>query len=181
MRNLICSSFVPTVMRAVAILFSVPDASASPVDGTITLEITSGPLAPNVYFGSFSYDDGPLTGSGTELGLPDLGVDPPALDIDLELAILVEGLSYIESDDEDFPEAPVITIQDGVPVSLEYFTFTGGPLDLELLPDNTATIVDPAAGNSTGTYTLSLVPEPSAVVCLGVGLVALAFRGRRRA
>ena len=135
---------------------------AAIIVGTINLQFTSGPLDGQNYIGSFSYDDGPLSGIGLEEGLPNLGVDPPAIDVDLTLSITVDGLSLTEMDDEDYPAAPVLLLNNGVPTGLDFLTDTGGTRNLRLFADGSATLVEKGVLRTSLEPLLALTVTPGA-------------------
>lgn len=162
MSRLLCGVF------AVLTMFCLGDlALAATRTGTVKIKFETGPLDGNEYVGTFSYDDSGL-GGGLELALPDQGMDPPAVDRDLKLTIDVDGFVVTETDDEDYPDAPVLGIQDGVPVSLDFFTdVADSARQLYLQADLSAKLIDTM--ESTGTYELTLDPladtTPPAVAC----------------
>lgn len=149
-----------------------------------TVDVTGGPLSGTQSFGSFSYDDVALTGTGLET----LGVNEG-----LSISFDFLGETYDETNDIDLPDYPIVQFQDRSLLGLNFNVFYGSSLQFAIADEIDASIgavgsgggnvfaydTDPnAAFEGLGTVTYRPVPEPSSVV--GLGVLGLGFLLKRR-
>ena len=90
---------------------SVEPVLAATIAYDFTVDVTSGSLAGTQGFGSFSYDDSTLTGSGLET----LKVNE-----DLSITFNFAGKVYNEADEVDFPYFPLVQFQDNSLLGLSF-------------------------------------------------------------
>jgi hypothetical protein len=152
-------------MAALALLLVAHPAAASPVFFELTLDETSPGSAQ--YAGTFSIDSSVLE-SGKALSTASIGIDltlaglvfTTASSASSLVALDQDGLAYVVA---DFPADPP-----------DYELHLGGPdLEWDLFEAGGR---DPIR---SGTYSFSIVPEPSTLLLVAVGLVALRFHSRR--
>lgn len=140
-----------------------------------TVDVTSGPLTGTQYFGSFSYDDLTLTGTGLET----LGVDEG-----LSISFDFLGKTYNETSDIDLPDYPIVQFQDQSLLGLNFNVFYGSSFQSFAIAnevDASTGAVGSGGGNvfaydtdpsvafeGLGTVTYQPVPEPISVVGLSV-------------
>ena len=79
-----------------------------------TVDVTSGPLTGTQSFGSFSYDDLALTGTGLET----LGVNEG-----LSISFDFLGKTYNETNDIGSPDYPIVQFQDQSLLGLNFFVY----------------------------------------------------------
>lgn len=107
---------------------------AATITGTIKVNIVNvnDPNFGRVYTGDFSYDDTHLTKVGEEflvMNDGDYQVRPGLLSLNFRFLDFVTGLTpatYTASDDLNFPDAPVLVLENGVP---SQFAFQVIPLN----------------------------------------------------
>ncbi len=144
-----------------------------------TVDVTSGPLSGTQSFGSFSYDDVALTGTGLET----LGVNEG-----LSISFDFLGETYDETNDIDLPDYPIVQFQDRSLLGLNFNVFYGSSLQFAIANevDVSTGAVGLDGGNvfaydtdpsvvfeGLGTVTYKQVPEPSAVA--GLSVLGLGF------
>lgn len=99
-------------------------AMAATISGTIKVNVSKGDFA-GVYTGDFAYDDTRLTKVGTESmnisgGNGDL---PGLLSLNFRFLDFADGLTpvtYTASDDLNFPDAPVLAFENGIPTQFAF-------------------------------------------------------------
>ncbi|MFB8793374.1 MAG: hypothetical protein U7126_03875 [Microcoleus sp.] len=92
-------------------------AMAATIKGTIRVDISDGDFA-GVYRGDFSYDDTHLTKVGEEAMTVNDRIIPGLLSFNFRFLDFAEGLTpvtYTASDVDDFPNAPVLLFENGIP------------------------------------------------------------------
>ena len=139
-------------------------------------EVFIGPATGEMALGSFTYDETLITGVGDE-------------EIDAIDGLLVEltfvGKTFFETDDIDFDSFPILGFEDGLPVFLDFVVDdtdgVGTEIDdprmdgffmIEIIPD--------PVGGFFGEIFTFIIPEPSALALMGLGLCMWGARTRRR-
>lgn len=106
---------------------------AATITGTIKVNVSRGDFA-GVYIGDFSYDDTHLTKVGTEFmtinGGGGNGILPGLLSFNFKFLDLATGLTpvtYTARDVNEFPEYPLLYLENGVPTqfAIEVFSASG--------------------------------------------------------
>ena len=105
------------------------------ITGTIKVNVSRGDFA-GVYTGDFSYDDTHLTKVGTELmtinGGGGNGILPGLLSFNFKFLDLATGLTpvtYTASDVDEFPEYPLLYLENGVPTQFGIEVFSASRND----------------------------------------------------
>ena len=160
-----------TIGTAFLMAFSTPSAGAATITQNILVTITSGTLTGNIYTGSFSYDDSPLTPP------PFTGNIPVTA-----LSFLFQGITYTEADG-----APVAFYDNGTFLGLDFsVASTPQPTFLPGINSLSESIFAYDLGSSSGggpvTYTqVTGTPEPTAVLgLLSLGLLFVSSRVQRK-
>jgi hypothetical protein len=160
-----------TIGTAFLLAFSTPSAGAATITQNILVTITSGTLTGNIYTGSFSYDDSPLTPP------PFTGNIPVTA-----LSFLFQGTTYTEADG-----APVAFYDNGTFLGLDFaVATTPQPTFLPGINSLSESIFAYDLGSSSGggtvTYTeVTGTPEPTAVLgLLSLGLLFVSSRVQRK-
>lgn len=165
-------------------------AQATIITNNFRVDITEGSLAANQpFFGSFTYDDATLTGSGFE------ALDPTNGSLKLSFNFL--GNTYTEKDDAFYqvgsPAYPQLGFQDGVFQALDFLVSETSSLpNPTVIPGSTRAFIisyDPKFGGpyfqtladvpsegslGTVTYGVQAVPTPAllpGLIGLGVGVL----------
>lgn len=160
-------------------LLGVPGSAIAITTETFTGTVVSGTFAGTVGTGSVTFDEGLVTGTGSEFLTPIDG---------LELEFTIFGQVFTQDDDASFPAFPQLSFFDGV---IEFLNFTVSELAFDV--DDVVTAIDlPGVlefsifdiDNSTGPGFIAevfvtessflSVPEPGAAALFGVGLIGVA-------
>ncbi len=149
---------------------------AATVTYDLTIDVTTGSLAGTQSFGFFSYDDSTLTG----IGLETLGVNK-GLSVDFDFL----GKTYHETDENSYPDFPVVQFQDRSLLGIEFLVQDPTGFAFEIGTSNP----DPNVfagnqfiygkrpgidGDGVVKYSLRSVSEPNAMsglAVLGLGLL----------
>ncbi|MGD1901241.1 MAG: hypothetical protein ACFB9N_03270 [Geitlerinemataceae cyanobacterium] len=94
----------------------VKPVQAEPVIYDFTVEVRTGSLAGNSFYGTFRYDDDAIAGTGRET----IGVDDG-----LTVKMRFYGLDFQAPDDVDFPDYPRVNLVDGEIESLDFWIEPG--------------------------------------------------------
>ncbi len=110
--------------------FGGATAMAATITGTIKVNIdvayVTDPKFAGVYTGDFSYDDTHLTKVGEEAMTINDRIIPGLLSLNFRFLDFAEGLTpvtYTASDDLNFPDAPVLAFENGVPTQFGFNVF----------------------------------------------------------
>ena len=158
----------------VAAVLLVNSSSAALVTETLSGTVTFGPALGETATGSFTYEDGSLTGIGEEiLAFPDL-----------TLTFDFVGQTFTEIDDTDFDEFPELTLTDGVPTSLDFFVLDGDGVGQEIIDPRFTEfgifdLVPDVGGGFIADITTFLIPEP-ATAALAMFAIFIGTAIRRR-
>lgn len=98
---------------------------AATITGTIKVNIVNStdPQLAGVYTGDFSYDDTHLTKVGEEVMTIDDRIIPGLLSLNFRFLDFATGLTpvtYTISDDVNFPDAPVLVLENGIPSQVAF-------------------------------------------------------------
>ena len=110
---------------------AVSPVMAAIITGTIKVNVVNStdPQFVGVYTGDFSYDDTHLTKVGEEVMTIDDRIIPGLLSLNFRFLDFATGLTpvtYTVSDDVNFPDAPVLVLENGIP---SQFAFQVIPLN----------------------------------------------------
>ena len=90
-------------------------AQAVTMTNDFRVDVTTGSLAGQSFFGNFQYDDAGLTGIGEEI------LDSSNGSLGVSFNIL--GSTYTEQSDDGFPDFPQLIFQDGSLLGLDFLVF----------------------------------------------------------
>jgi hypothetical protein len=138
------------------------------------------PFTGNSYTGTVSYDDTGLTGSGAEVRDPVVGL--------LTVDFMFEGQDFDETNDLAFDFFPVLDFFNGELVFMDYWLEDGvngvdftDPTIIGVSIFSDVTRVVGAPGFTVEVFVdaePSLVPEPTTIALLSIGLMGLVFHRR---
>jgi hypothetical protein len=150
-------------LPAAAAVLIAPAAAAAPVYFALALTETSPGSAQ--YAGTLAIDSSVL-GSGKAINLASVGIDIELAGLDFSTPSPADSIVALDASGLAYLAATFAADAPGLALSL------GGP-DLEW------DVLDGRDPIRSGTYSFSLIPEPSTLLLLAAGLAALRFRAGR--
>lgn len=173
-----------SILRAIGALVlatALLPVQAAPVQFEFSAPISSGPFFGEVGTGVIRFDDA-LGGSTVSAGAANGG---------LEIDFTFLGQTFHETNDQDFPNFPLVTLFDGVPVGIDFVLADGfsgvnfandaiGLIALQgvLLPGAGGRLLAPIDIQAAGQPPQQELPEPSTYTLVGMALLCLALSRR---
>lgn len=172
------TSILPTAV-AVALTAALLPAQAALVQFNFSTTVSTGPLLGEVGTGFIRFDDA-FAGADT--------VSPGLANGSLEIGFSFLGQNFNETHDQDFPNFPLVTLFEGLPVGIDFVMtegfsgvdFTNGAITTIALQ---GALLPAAGGQLLAPIDIQFspqqeLPEPSTYALAGLALLGLAL-GRR--
>ena len=148
--------------------FGVSPVMAATIRGTIKVNISKGDFA-GIYTGDFAYDDTHLTKAGSEFMTINGGGNQTRSglrSLNFKFLDFADGLTpvtYTASDDIEFPDAPVLGFENGIPTQFSFQVMSGNDGFMFADPKAFFFFLRNGTNGGDGIVTLEITNEPTSV------------------